>query len=74
VAFPFSKEGKVFFFEKKKQKAFVCSHLPLGRYVVAVGYQCAKVGSFFQKRTSFILDVLPDIHSHPQGVPPPARV
>jgi hypothetical protein len=40
-----AKEGKVFFFEKKTQKAFVCS-LVIGSYAGAVGraqmITCAK--------------------------------
>jgi len=47
------KGRKVFFFEKKKQKAFFYSHLQLGRVFAADPCQVAKVfWFFFQKRTS----------------------
>jgi hypothetical protein len=43
---------KVFFFEKKKQKAFICSHLQVGRIVAQADANVQKFfGSFFQKRT-----------------------
>jgi hypothetical protein len=48
------KKGKVFFFEKKKQKTFTSSGAPRGQ----VRDSDQKFfGSFFQKRTVFLLSL-----------------
>jgi hypothetical protein len=46
------RRGRLFFFEKKKQKAFVCSHLPQGAFLPPMDANSQKFfGSFLKKRT-----------------------